>query len=640
VGSLPGGKQDRRPGLPDRGQAVPPPVANALEVVIDQRGGAVGHGAQSGAIDAAPASTHPDAQRRRCQDAAAGPRLVQGDDPVQLVVAAARQGGVRGPRQHQRGAIVRAVDVPADEALLAGELRKQLVESGDQLGRVAEVRVGDEDAAAGVVGQLGHGRDAIGDSIGGSIGGTWMDAATSDSPRMPRQPNILILLTDQQSHDLMSCAGTPWLATPHLDRLAAGGTRFTRAYCSDPVCVPSRFSMFTGRMPSAIGMRGNGGKGLHPFTVEDDASGLGHCLRRAGYRTWYGGKVHWPIDLTPERLGFTTFCADERERLAVEAADLIQRQGPDPWAMVVSLINPHDICLNAIRSFARADDKTWDHHILAKALVELANLDEALLPPPGADPADWIERHCPPLPANHAAQQDEPELIGAVLARRPFKQRARAQWGAREWRLHRWAYARLMERVDRQIGVVLAALAASGQADDTLVIMTSDHGDHAGSHRLEHKTFFYDEAARVPWLMRLPGRIPAGKVEEHALVATGLDLLATCCDAAGVAVPAICRGQSLLPVLDGPTAGRTHVYAENIVSRMVVTAAWKYVRYDGGAHAEQLYDLVNDPGETRNHAADPRHAGTLDNLRVLLQAEQAAHAALAKGPEVAGQAAE
>ncbi|MBN8527355.1 MAG: sulfatase-like hydrolase/transferase [Planctomycetes bacterium] len=445
----------------------------------------------------------------------------------------------------------------------------------------------------------------------------------------PAGPNILIVLTDQQSHHLMSCVGTSWVSTPSLDRLAAGGARFPRAYCSDPVCVPSRFSMFTGRMPSAIGMRGNGGQGLLPFQPAHDASGLGHLLRGVGYETWYGGKVHWPVGLTPQRLGFEVFSGDERERLAVETAALIRARAGRRWAMVASLINPHDICYQAIRAFA---SDGMDRRILAGGATELANLDEALLPPRGVDRDAFLRDHLPPLPANADIQADEPELIAAVLAARPFKAAARAQWTAQDWRLHRWAYARLMERVDRQIGVILDALAASGQERDTLVIMTSDHGDHDGSHRLEHKTFFYEEAARVPWLMSLPGRIPAGRVVDDGLVATGLDLMATCCDYAGAAQPAHCRGLSQRFAAEGGTPVRGAVYGENAISRMVATRRWKYVRYDGGAHAEQLYDLERDPGETRNHAGDPANAAVLADLRLLLDAEIAAHAALAIGP--------
>lgn len=447
---------------------------------------------------------------------------------------------------------------------------------------------------------------------------------------MGTPPNILILITDQQSHDLLSCARPGWAATPHLDGLAREGTRFARAYCSDPVCVPARFSLVTGRMPSAIGMRGNGGADLHAFPTAEEHTLLGHCLRQAGYATWYGGKTHWPVDLDCRRVGFTAFTTDERERLAVEAADRILRAERErPWAMVVSLINPHDICGHAIRAFAAKEDNSWEFHAVQQAGGWLGPLDEALAPPPGADPTTWIESLCPELPANHAVQEDEPALIEEVLARRPFRQRARRRWDDRAWRRHRYAYARLMARVDREIGVVLAALEASGQRERTLVIATSDHGEHAGAHRLEHKTFFYDEAARVPLLLRWPAVVPAGRVIEDSVAQIGLDLLPTCCAAAGVPPPAHARGQNLVAAA---IAGRAQpeAYGENLVSRMLVTPRWKFVRYDRGEHAEQLYDLATDPGETRNAVHD--RPAIAAELRERLTAQERLHAAAAFGP--------
>jgi choline-sulfatase len=446
------------------------------------------------------------------------------------------------------------------------------------------------------------------------------------------RPNILILMTDQQSHSLLSCAGTPWVSTPNLDRLAAGGVRFARSYCSDPVCVPSRFSLFTGRMPSAIGLRGNGGRDLHRFTPEQDRQGLGHLLRGAGYETWYGGKVHWPIGLDPERLGFGVYSDDEREGLAVAASRQVGELRGRRWALVASFVNPHDICYQAIRAFAAPG--SGDHRLVERGAQEIAALDEALRPPPGIDRERFLRELLPPLPPNHQPQADEPGAIAELLARRPFRGAARAHWGAQDWRLHRWAYARLMERVDRQIGAVLDAVEASCQAERTLVIMTSDHGDHGGAHKLEHKTIFYEEAARVPWLMRLPGRIPAGAVVDDRLLAAGLDLLPTCCDYAGVPAPSHCLGISQRPVAEGraDAAGRDAAYGENEVSRMLVTRHWKLVRYRWGANGEQLYDLDRDPGETRDHGKEPANADALAELRRRLDREIAAHAALALGP--------
>jgi choline-sulfatase len=142
--------------------------------------------------------------------------------------------------------------------------------------------------------------------------------------------------------------------------------------------------------------------------------------------------------------------------------------------------------------------------------------------------------------------------------------------------------------------------------------------------------------------MRLPGKIRANHSEDECLVATGLDLMATCCDYAGVTQPSQCKGISLRGVAEAKANAQTrdHVYGENIVSHMIVTHDWKYLSYDGGANAEQLYDLRNDPGETRNFAGEAKHAQVLATLRAELAQEKAVHAKLALGPVSAQQARE
>jgi choline-sulfatase len=339
-----------------------------------------------------------------------------------------------------------------------------------------------------------------------------------------------------------------------------------------------------------------------------------------GYDTWYGGKVHLPVQLNAERIGFTTFSKDERGVLAQEAADLITRSaGGRPWATVVSFINPHDICFHALRAFANTD---LDRHLVNVCRTEIATLDEALIVPEGAE--------LPPLPANWEPQENEPEAVTELINRRGFRAQARANWDADAWRRHLWAYARLTELVDRQIGQVLAALDASGQADDTLVVFTSDHGDLAGAHRLEHKSFFYEEAARVPLVLRLPGRIRAATLDDHHLANTGLDLLPTLCDYAGAPIPAHCLGRSLRAIAETGHGDPGTAFGENILGHMLCEGRFKYVRYERGAHAEQLYDLDADPGEMRNHR--DRHPAVVARLSAALDQQIAAHAAVALGP--------
>ncbi len=204
-----------------------------------------------------------------------------------------------------------------------------------------------------------------------------------------------------------------------------------------------------------------------------------------------------------------------------------------------------------------------------------------------------------------------------MQARSPFKAAARAKWDERRWRLHRWAYHRLTERVDAQIGRVLDALRANGHWENTLVVLTSDHGDMDASHRMEHKTVFYEEAAHVPLTLSWPGVIAPGSVDA-SLVSNGLDLLPTLCDFAGVDAPTDIAGHSLRPLAEGhrPDGWRTSLPVESEMGRMIVTDRYKYMRYDEGENAEQLIDLVADPHEMRNAAGDAGNQAILEELRL------------------------
>jgi arylsulfatase A-like enzyme len=434
---------------------------------------------------------------------------------------------------------------------------------------------------------------------------------------MPAQsPNILLILTDQQAAGMMSCAGNRHVRTPAMDSLAAGGMRFQRAYCCNPMCGPSRFALMTGRLAGEIGMRNHDNRLIQSIPDSLLEGSLGSALRRAGYATYYGGKHHLPKGLTPVDLGFEVISTDERDALADKCSAFLLEPRESPFFLVASFINPHDICYMAIRDFASTPG---EHGILANGAEELATLDHAMQLPEGMDEVEFYADVCPPLPQNYEIQIDEPEAIRQMQARSPFKGKARAQWDERRWRLHRWAYARLTEHVDAQIGRVVDALEASGQAENTLVVFTSDHGDMDASHRMEHKTAFYEEAAHVPFVMRLPGVIPAGTVSSH-LVSNGLDLLPTLCDFGGAEARAELPGLSLRPLAEGnaPRQRREALPVESEMGRMIVTDRYKYMLYDDGQHREQLIDLVADPGETRNALADTGNELLLETMRALM----------------------
>ena len=205
----------------------------------------------------------------------------------------------------------------------------------------------------------------------------------------------------------------------------------------------------------------------------------------------------------------------------------------------------------AIRSFSQAEKVK--QRPMQNAQKELKTLDEALKLPDGVSRDEFFARLCPPLPANYEIPGGEPESLLNSDARN-FRTFARQKWTDEQWRMHRWAYARLTEVVDAQIGKVLAALAEAGLEKNTLVIFTSDHGDMDASHRLEHKSVCYEEASRVPLLVCMAGATKAGLVDREHLVSTGLDILPTMCDFAGIAPPAGLDGQSIRPARRRPIA--------------------------------------------------------------------------------------
>jgi choline-sulfatase len=173
--------------------------------------------------------------------------------------------------------------------------------------------------------------------------------------------------------------------------------------------------------------------------------------------------------------------------------------------------------------------------------------------------------------------------------------------------------------VDKQIATVLAALDASGKTENTLIFFTSDHGDSDAVHRLEHKTVFYDAAARIPLVMSWPGVIPAGVVDDEHLVSNGLDMIPTLCDYTGINIPASLEGLSLKPLgqKKSDPGWREHLPLESEIGHMVMTDRHKYIIYDKGKMQEQLLDRVTDPYEMRNAANDPEQRRALAELRQL-----------------------
>lgn len=413
---------------------------------------------------------------------------------------------------------------------------------------------------------------------------------------MPDQPNILFICTDQQYAGAMSCAGNDNLSTPGMDRIAAAGTRFERAYCTHPLCCPARGSFVSGMMPHECGVMSNGTP-IHPELLPQT---IGNVLRGAGYDAALAGKWHVP-GCDPEDCGLDHLCPTNDALVPKVSAEYFGADRDKPFFLFASFINPHDIC-----QVARSQD-------LPQGPVPSATLED-----------------CPGLPDNFAIPPYAPEAL-QFLRRVSPRIYPTLDWTDDQWRHFRHAYYRLVEKVDAEIVRLLDALDASGKADNTVVIFTSDHGDGHGAHHWNQKTALWEEEIRIPMIVSVPGG-EGGRVEER-LVSNGLDLLPTVCDYAGAACPDGLDGLSLRPLVesDTPDTWRDELVVETQTNfgdgpggasfaRALVTDQYKYSVYVMGRNREQLVDLQADPGEMVNLAVESRHRETLVDCRERLRA--------------------
>lgn len=447
-------------------------------------------------------------------------------------------------------------------------------------------------------------------------------AAVSRAAAGDSRPNILLLITDQQSWKMMSCAGNRWLKTPAMDALAASGIRFELAYATNPVCGPARFSLETGRMPRAVNIDDN-------WDVLDSAvpasiveTGLGPLFHAAGYDAAYGGKIDLPRAFRDQFAGlsYRYFEEDQRGRLAQSCATFLKGRHEKPFFLTASLIDPHDICFVAVNAYRASLGQApiFDGVDTAGELMKQAQSLE--------NRRAFFEKDCPPLPANHAIPLLEPAAIDEkVLRAMPyygsFRAWVRKHWTEQDWRIHSWIYHRLTEQADRTVNTILTALQEAGLERNTLVVLTSDHGEMDGAHRLEAKEVLYEEATRVPFILSYKGVIPEGQVDRTHLISTGLDLLPTLCDYAGIELPPVALdGQSVRPLAEGGAAKdwRKYVVVDSWGDRMIRTERFKYSRYTTGANAEQLTDLAADPGEMNNLAQQAAYQETLQQHQALL----------------------
>lgn len=461
------------------------------------------------------------------------------------------------------------------------------------------------------------------------------DTAGGAGPR-PR-PNVLFIVSDDLNC-FLGCYGDPRAKTPNIDRLAARGVRFDRAYCAFPLCGPSRNSFFTGLYPNATGIHANAQ--IFRQSIPSQPS-MPQAFRLAGYFAARIGKLYhynvpksigtnghddpgsWELELNPagvDRLeeepkifslkpgefgGTLSWYASpkgDREHtdglLADDAAWVLERCARDkarPFFLAVGFFRPHT-------PYVAPQTPYFDMY-------------------PEAE-----------MPLVTGVTEDQQDIPPAALGSRKAEQDRMTD---QERRQALQAYYASTSFMDAQVGRVLDALEKHGLADNTIVVFTSDHGYHMGEHGLYQKMSLFEESARVPLLIAAPGMSRPGSVAQAPVA--HVDIFPTLAALCGVEPPRNLQGQNLVPLMEDPTttgrgwavtqvmrgsnAGRVAPKsdagagaAKQFFGYSLRTPRWRYTEWDQGREGRELYDHDADPRELTNLAGDPAQAAIVAEL--------------------------
>lgn len=431
---------------------------------------------------------------------------------------------------------------------------------------------------------------------------------------MPKRPNIVIIMADQLAPQFCGAYGHPIAKTPHMDALAARGMRFDAAYCNSPLCAPSRFAFMSGQLISRIAAYDNASE--FRATVPTFA----HYLQALGYRTCLSGKMHFvgpdqkhgfqdrvTTDIYPSDFAWTpdweahderidkwyhnmqtvkesgvavaTFQTDYDDEVGFAARRWLIDRGRDkahgsdaPFAIVASFIHPHDPYV--------AKPEWWDLYS-----EDDIDLPEFTLAASEQDP--FSRRLMDGIEASYVPLSNE------------------------EVRRARHAYLANVSYFDSKVGEMVQTLNDIGELDNTIVIVTADHGDMLGERGLWYKMNFFENSARVPLIIAGPDVVPGIASNACSLV----DILPTLVDIAGgdeTVLGEPVDGRSLMPLARGEADPKDEAIGEYCAEMtpypvfMIQRGALKYIHCD--ADPPQLYDLVADPQERVNVASDPTYA--------------------------------
>ncbi len=422
--------------------------------------------------------------------------------------------------------------------------------------------------------------------------------------------NVLFIISDDLNNDL-GCYGDPLVESPAIDRLAARGLRFDRAYCQYPLCNPSRASLMTGKTPDSTGIYNNG---TSVREAMPDVLTLPQLFRNHGYYTARVGKIYhygvprmigtdglddpqsWdevvnPIgrdkddedlifSFEPGKFGGTLSWlaadgtdAEQTDAIGADAAiQLMEAHCKEPFFLAVGFYRPHT------------------PYVAPRPYFDRYPIERITLPSGIAE--DCADIPAAALPTNFRYEREAPELLRSCKK----------------------AYYAATTFMDAQVGRVLDGLERLGLEDRTIVIFTSDHGYLLGEHGQWQKQALFEEAARVPLIIATPSMANAGQVTRS--LAELVDLYPTLADLCGLPLPDGLDGKSLATVLHDPnnsvrpaafTQMRRGSGKNRFMGYAVRTKHYRYVEWDGGTKGRELYDHRSDPDELQNLVDDPSH---------------------------------
>lgn len=451
-----------------------------------------------------------------------------------------------------------------------------------------------------------------------------------------KRPNVLFLISDDLNNSL-GCYGDQRVKSPNIDRLAARGVRFDRAYCAFPLCGPSRNAMLTGLYPNSTGILANGQ--IFRQTIPSQLS-LPQAFRLEGYFAARIGKLYhynvptsigtnghddpgsWELELNPAGV----------DRLEEEPHifSLLPGQfgGTLSWYASPKSDRYHTDAL-------MAEDAGWVLERCARQRERPFFLAVGFFRPhtPYVAPKDpyfgWYPEH--EMPVVQGVAEDQADLPPAALGSHKKEQEKLTDELRRQ---AVQAYFASVSFMDAQVGRVLDALDRLGLADNTIIVFTSDHGYHLGEHGLWQKMSLFEESARVPLLIVAPGVARPGGISGAPV--SLVDLFPTLAELCGINAPDNLQGQSLVPMLKDPSVmGRgwaiTQVSRGGGPNRATITVdvssnskryfgyslrtpRWRYTEWDEGRQGVELYDHEHDPRELTNLAQSPQHAQTVAEL--------------------------